>query len=84
MREAFAGPYIANNGYDRARAIEAVADGQATFVAFGSLFLANPDLPERFRRDARLNTPIRETFYGGDGRGCTDYPFLEEGTLSAA
>ncbi len=84
LREAFAGPYIANNGYDRARAIEAIADGQAGFVAFGSLFLANPDLPERFRRDAALNTPIRETFYGGDGRGYTDYPFLEEGTLSAA
>ena len=84
LREAFAGPYIGNNGYDRARAIEAIAGGQAEFVAFGSLFLANPDLPERFRRDAPLNTPIRETFYGGDGRGYTDYPFLEEGTLSAA
>ena len=84
LREAFAGPYIANNRYDRTRAIEAIAGGQAAFVAFGSLFLANPDLPERFRRDAPLNTPIRETFYGGDGRGYTDYPFLEEGTLSAA
>ncbi|MDJ0944030.1 MAG: alkene reductase [Kiloniellales bacterium] len=84
LREAFGGPYIANNGYDRSRAIEAIAGGQADFVAFGSLFLANPDLPERFRRDAPLNTPIRETFYGGDGRGYTDYPFLEEGTLSAA
>ncbi len=84
LREAFGGPYIANNGYDRSRAIEAIAGGHADFVAFGSLFLANPDLPERFRRDAPLNTPIRETFYGGDGRGYTDYPFLEEGTLSAA
>ena len=84
LRDAFAGPYIVNNGYDRARAIEAIASGHAGFVAFGSLFLANPDLPERFRRDAPLNTPIRETFYGGDGRGYTDYPFLEEGTLSAA
>ncbi|MDJ0970714.1 MAG: alkene reductase [Kiloniellales bacterium] len=84
LRDAFAGPYIANSGCDRTRAIEAIAGSRADAVAFGSLFLANPDLPERFRRDAALNTPIRETFYGGDGRGYTDYPFLEEGTLSAA
>jgi N-ethylmaleimide reductase len=52
-------------------------------VAFGVPFLANPDLPERFRRGETLNTPNRATFYGGDARGYTDYPVLEEARLSA-
>jgi N-ethylmaleimide reductase len=47
-------------------------------VAFGVPFLANPDLPDRFARDAPLNTPD-ETFYGGDSCGYTDYPSLSSG-----
>ena len=48
--------------------------GESDLVAFGSLFLANPDLGERFRLGAPLNQPDRATFYGGDARGYTDYP----------
>jgi N-ethylmaleimide reductase len=78
LRRSFRGAYIANNGYDRAMASEAVASGRADLVAFGRLFIANPDLVERFRLNAPLNEPDRATFYGGDSRGYTDYPSLEE------
>jgi N-ethylmaleimide reductase len=78
LRAAFGGPYIANGGYDKARAEAAVADGRADLVAVGKLFLANPDLPERWRSDAPLNEPDPATFYGGTERGYTDYPTLEE------
>jgi N-ethylmaleimide reductase len=67
---------IANRGYDLARANELLASGAADAVAFGVPFLANPDLPERFRRGASLNEPDRSTFYGGGEAGYTDYPFL--------
>ncbi|RDI61100.1 alkene reductase [Microvirga subterranea] len=78
LRGAFRGAYIANNGYDRAMAAEAVASGRADLVAFGRLFIANPDLVERFRLNAPLNEPDRATFYGGDSKGYTDYPALGE------
>ncbi len=77
LRAAFNGRYIANGGYDRLRGDWALASGAADLVAFGKAFLANPDLPERFRRQAPLNEPDPATFYGGDGRGYTDYPALE-------
>jgi N-ethylmaleimide reductase len=67
---------IANRGYDQERANALLADGGADAVAFGVPFLANPDLPERFRRGAALNPPNRKTFYGGGEDGYTDYPFL--------
>jgi N-ethylmaleimide reductase len=54
-----------------------LAGGVADLVSFGSLFLANPDLPERFAEGAGLNTPDRATFYGGDHRGYIDYPTRE-------
>jgi 2,4-dienoyl-CoA reductase-like NADH-dependent reductase (Old Yellow Enzyme family) len=54
----------------------AVSAGAADLVAFGRLFLANPDLPARFAKGAPLNTPDPDTFYGGDERGYTDYPSL--------
>ncbi|WP_395676184.1 alkene reductase [Inquilinus sp.] len=78
LRRLFKGSYIANNGYDRGLAIETVESGRADLVAFGKLFIANPDLVERLRRDAPLNTPDQTTFYGGDARGYTDYPVLEK------
>jgi N-ethylmaleimide reductase len=46
-------------------------------VSFGQLFLANPDLVQRFKTDAELNTPDPDTFYGGDEKGYTDYPTLD-------
>jgi N-ethylmaleimide reductase len=68
------GAWMVNNGYDKALASEAVASGRADIVAFGKLFIANPDLVERFRRDLPLNEPDRATFYGGGEKGYLDYP----------
>lgn len=76
LRKSFAGTYMANGGYDRERAGATLSTGDADLVSFGALFIANPDLPERFATNAALNIPDQETFYGGDERGYTDYPFL--------
>ncbi|KGE01054.1 alkene reductase [Rhizobium sp. YS-1r] len=71
------GGWLVNNGYDRESAIEAVESGYADAVAFGKLFLANPDLVDRLRQNAPLNEPDKATFYGGGAKGYTDYPALE-------
>jgi N-ethylmaleimide reductase len=76
LRKTFSGAYIANNGYTREQAIEALHAHRADLIAFGVPFLANPDLVERLRRNVSLNTPDKATFYGGDARGYTDYPAL--------
>ncbi|MCK9800900.1 alkene reductase [Pseudomonas sp. MAFF 302030] len=76
MKSRFDGTYIANGGYDAERAGAALASGEADLVSFGSAFLANPDLVERFRRGAPLNQADPSTFYQGEERGYTDYPTL--------
>ncbi|QAY94563.1 alkene reductase [Methylovirgula ligni] len=76
LRKTFSGAYIANNGYTRDLAIEALRENRADLIAFGIPFIANPDLVERLRRDAPLNKPDQPTFYGGDAHGYTDYPAL--------
>ena len=76
IRDNFDGDYMANCGYDKARAQSAIIRGDADMVSFGQLFLANPDLVQRFKTDAELNTPDPDTFYGGDEKGYTDYPTL--------
>jgi N-ethylmaleimide reductase len=76
LRREFQGPLIAANGFNRETATRAIAEGVADAVAFGRLFLANPDLPERFRLNAALNMPDESTFYGGADKGYTDYPTL--------
>ncbi len=81
LREAYRGTYIANGGYDQARARLAIQTGTADLVSFGAPYVANPDLVERFALDAPLNKPDPATFYGGDERGYIDYPFLDEATL---
>lgn len=83
LRKHIATTYIGNNGYTREMAIEAIAAGRVDAVAFGVLFLANPDLVERFRTGAELNKPDPETFYGGDEHGYTDYPTLEVAARSS-
>jgi len=77
LRAAFKGPLIINGGYDAGRAAAAIAEGETDLVAFGVAFLANPDLPERIRRNAPLNPPDMATFYAGGVNGYTDYPALE-------
>ncbi|MEN8205547.1 MAG: alkene reductase [Pseudomonadota bacterium] len=76
IRDNFDGYYMANCGYDKARAQTAIASGDADMVSFGQLFIANPDLVQRFKTDAELNAPDPDTFYGGDEKGYTDYPTL--------
>ncbi|PYF12873.1 N-ethylmaleimide reductase [Rhodobacter viridis] len=76
LREAIRAPYIANNGYDRASALAAVAGGQAAAIAFGKPFIANPDLVARLDRDAEWNPLRLALMYGGGAEGYTDYPFL--------
>ena len=71
-------PYMANNGYDRARATQAIAQGQADLVAFGIPFIANPDLPHRFAQDLPLNEADPDTFYAGGAKGYIDYPPIQE------
>jgi N-ethylmaleimide reductase len=77
LRAAFGGPLILNGGYDYGTAEAALAAGSGDLVSFGAPFLANPDLPVRFRVGAPLNTPDRDTFYGGAAKGYTDYPALD-------
>lgn len=78
IRKAFGGPLILNGGYDRAKGEEALASGQADAIAFGSTFLANPDLPRRLQEGAPLNAPDFATFYTPGPKGYTDYPRLGE------
>jgi N-ethylmaleimide reductase len=83
LRKRFKGAYIANNGYDFELANKVLAAGAADLIAFGKLFIANPDLVERLKRGATLNAPDKATFYGGGARGYTDYPALDK-ALDAA
>ncbi|WP_443069406.1 oxidoreductase, partial [Sulfitobacter sp. HI0129] len=78
LRKIFEGPYMANNGYDRQMAIDAVEEGKADLVAFGRPYIANPDLAERLERDAPLNEGDSDTYYGGGREGYTDYPTLQD------
>jgi N-ethylmaleimide reductase len=77
FRPIFKGTLIVNWDYDRDKANTAIASGDADLVSFGKLFIANPDLPERFRINALLNEPDPSTFYGGGEQGYIDYPALE-------
>ncbi|MEI8078667.1 MAG: ATP-binding cassette domain-containing protein [bacterium] len=76
LRQEFHGPLIVANGFNRATATQVLAEDLADAVAFGRLFLVNPDLPQRFRLNAPLNAPDEPTFYGGGEKGYTDYPAL--------
>jgi len=76
MKKAFGGPFIANQQLTKETGSQLLARGEADAVAYGQLFIANPDLPLRFAKDAPLNTPNPETFYAQGPLGYTDYPFL--------
>jgi N-ethylmaleimide reductase len=83
LRRSFNGRYIANNGYDLELALEARRRDLADLIAFGRLYIANPDLAERLRLGTRLNVPDRATFFGGGATGYTDYPFLTSAERNA-
>lgn len=76
LKKAFGGVYIANEGFTLASAQQALEDGKADAVSFGKMFIANPDLPTRFMRQAELNPLRPETLYGQGSEGYTDYPVL--------
>jgi 2,4-dienoyl-CoA reductase-like NADH-dependent reductase (Old Yellow Enzyme family) len=73
LKKAFGGVYIANEKFDRLSSEQVVEGGEADAVAFGKLFIANPDLPERLRTGAPLNPPDPTTFYALGAKGYTDY-----------
>jgi N-ethylmaleimide reductase len=77
FRKSFNGVFISAGGYNRDNAISTVESGLVDAVAFGRLFIANPDLPERLKLNAPLNKYNRDTFYGGAETGYTDYPALK-------
>jgi len=77
LRKRFKGAYIANNGYDFELATKVLAANAADLIAFGKLYIANPDLVERLKKGAPLNQPDKATFYGGGAKGYTDYPTLD-------
>ena len=69
---------IANAGYDKTSGEGELEKGIAKLISFGTLFLANPDLPKRFKKDAALNEPDRATMFGGDAQGYIDYPYVDD------
>ena len=76
IKRAFGGLYIENELFSKEDAVRVLANNEADAVAFGKLYIANPDLVRRFREDAPLNAPRPETFYGPGPEGYTDYPAL--------
>lgn len=77
-------PLIANTGFDKAKGMRAIAAGEADAVAYGVLYIANPDLVARFEAEADLNKPDPSTFYGTGSRGYTDYPTLDATSKAVA
>jgi 2,4-dienoyl-CoA reductase-like NADH-dependent reductase (Old Yellow Enzyme family) len=77
LKAAFGGAYIANEKFTYETAERALAAGEADAVAFGKLFIANPDLPQRFALGAPLNEPKVPEFYAGGAHGYSDYPRLQ-------
>jgi len=76
FRHKFNGVLISAGGYTPESAKETLALGFADAIAFGRLFIANPDLPERIHQGAVLNPYNRATFYGGGEKGYIDYPVM--------
>ncbi len=76
LKNLFGGAYISNEGFTKESAEEIIQKHEADAVAFGKLFIANPDLPKRFELNVPLNDPRPETFYGSGSEGYTDYPSL--------
>jgi 2,4-dienoyl-CoA reductase-like NADH-dependent reductase (Old Yellow Enzyme family) len=77
LKEAFGGPFIANEKFTKETAQQVLDTGEADAVAWGKAFIANPDLPRRLELNAPLNEPDPSTFYAEGPKGYTDYPSLE-------
>ncbi|AJG22534.1 Flavoprotein NADH-dependent oxidoreductase [Cupriavidus basilensis] len=75
-RKRFSGLLVLNVGYDQKSAEQALQTGLADAITFGTLFISNPDLPQRFGLDAPLATSDTSTYYSGSEEGYIDYPPL--------
>ena len=84
LSKVFRGSIIAAGGFEPDTAEATVANGDASLIAFGRQFIANPDLPKRIELSLPLNCYDRSTFYGFDARGYTDYPTYEASELAQA
>ena len=84
LRRVFRGTMIVNGGYDRAAGQAAIESRESDLVAYGELFIANPDLPSRFGAMATLNAPDPSTYYAGEENGYLDYPSLDQARTAAA
>ncbi len=78
LRPLFKNLYFANGGFDKDSGEKFLAENNADAIVYGKLFLANPDLPKRFKTNAELNDWDASTFYTPGEKGYTDYPTLEE------
>lgn len=78
IRDRYDGVLFTNGGYDKETAAKALENNEADAIAFGQAFIANPDLPQRFRVDAPLNTPDVDTYYSPGSQGYVDYPTLAD------
>lgn len=78
LKREFGGVFVANEGLDQATGQALLDEGKADAIAYGKLFIANPDLPIRFAKSAPLNRPEPNTFYAPGAHGYTDYPALSE------
>jgi 2,4-dienoyl-CoA reductase-like NADH-dependent reductase (Old Yellow Enzyme family) len=83
LKQKFGGVLIANEKFTKETAEAVIEAGDADAVAFGQLFIANPDLPTRFKLDAPLNAPDPSTFYAQGPKGYVDYPTLERAETAA-
>lgn len=77
VRKKFSGLLVLNAGYNQQTAEAVISEGRADAVSFGTLFIANPDLPARFEKGSSLAAPDPATMYGGTDKGYTDYPEME-------
>jgi N-ethylmaleimide reductase len=84
FRPIYQGNLMVNWDYDLEKGNAVIRSNQADLVSYGKLFIANPDLPERFRLNTALNQPNPATFYGGGAAGYTDYPTLVEQQLTGS
>lgn len=78
IKKIFQGPFIANEGFSQDAAEKAIKSGEADAVAFGKMFIANPDLPKRFEKKAALNEPKPDLFYAPGPEGYIDYPLMDD------
>ncbi len=81
-RPIYKGTLIINGGFDKEKGNKIIKEGHADLVAYAKLYISNPDLPERFKRNAKLNEWNEDTFYTPGAKGYTDYPVLEEEPVS--